>query len=225
MRRALVIALAFCAALAVARAQSSAPPPTPWVDATVATVNGEVVLKSDVLWNLALDREVAPAEFWDPKVQDMMLRTIVDQRLLLQEAAKLPATQATDEEVSKEIASLASQFNDAGDPNRFEARLRLVGLEMPRLARIVRDRLQITKFVDFRFRSFVVVTEPEIKAYFDAEIRPKLGDQTEAALAATLAAQRADIERVLVEEKINNAIDVYLEEARSRAEVVRLLEP
>lgn len=202
----------------VARAQA------PTFDATVATVNGELVLKSDVLWNLALDKEVAPAEFWDPKVQDMMLRTIIDQRLLLQEAAKLPATQATAEEVRQEIEKLASGFNET-DPMRFESRLRLVGLERPRLEQIVRDRLQITKFVDFRFRSFVVVTEPEIVAYFDAEIRPQLEDRTEGAAKAVLEARRAEIEAALVEEKINGAIDAYLEDARARAEVVRLLEP
>jgi hypothetical protein len=192
------------------------------IDATIATVNGDLVLKSDVLWNLALDPNVAPAEFWDHKVQDMMLRTIIDQRLLLQEASKLPATQATTEEVRQEIGKLANEFNGNSDPTRFETRLRLVGLDMLRLEQIIRDRLQITKFVDFRFRSFVVVTEPEITAYFDAEIKPKLPDKTPAALAAALAAQRPQIEKLLVEEKINDAIDTYLTAARGRAEVIRL---
>lgn len=191
------------------------------IDATLVMVNGDLVTKSDVLWNLALDPEVAPAEFWDPKIQDMMLRTLIDQRILLQEALKLPATRGTDEEIQAEIAQLTNKFN-ADDPMRFEKRLELVGLTGPRLSRIIRARLRILKFIDFRFRSFVVVTEPEIQAYFDAERRPKLDGQTEAAIAAQLAADHDEIEKLLAEEKINNAIDVYLEEARARAEVVRL---
>jgi len=192
------------------------------LDRTLATVNGDLILKSDVLWNLALDPEVAPAEFWDAKVQEMMLRTLIDQRLLLQEALKLPTTRATDEELQVETNKLAAQFNTPDDPMRFEQRLQLVGLTGPRLQRIVRARLRITKFVDFRFRSFVVVTDPEIRAYFDAEIRPKLPDRTEAAANAALEAQRKAIEQLLVEEKINNSIDVFLEDARARAEVIRL---
>jgi hypothetical protein len=207
-----VVALGMCSA---ARAQVE-------LDATLTAVNGDVILKSDVLWNLALDPTVAPAEFWLPEIQDRMLRTLVDQRLLLQEAAKLPATRSTDEEVAAEINRIAGEFNTPDDQTRLEARMRLVGLDRTRLEEIARDRLQIAKFVDFRFRSFVVVTEPEVKAYFDTEVRPKLPDQTEGALNAVLEARRAEIEQALVEEKINNSIDVYLEDARARAEIVEL---
>lgn len=194
-------------------------------DATIATVNGDLILKTDILWNLALDPDVAPAEFWDAKTQDMMLRTLIDQRLLLQEAAKLPSTRVSTEEVQDEIQKLAAQMNPPDDTTRFSRRLDLVGLTSDRLVRIVRNRLRILKFVDFRFRSFVVVTEPEIQSYFDAEVKPEYPNATQAELEAALKAQHDTIERLLVEEKINNAIDVYLDEARARAEIVRLDEP
>ena len=100
-----------------------------------------------------------------------------------------------------------------------------MGLSGPRLERILGVRLRILKFIDFRFRSFVVVTEPEIERYFDLEVRPSLPDQTPAAIAEALAAKRREIERVLVEEKINSSIDEYLEAARGRAQVVVFDEP
>jgi hypothetical protein len=190
-------------------------------DEAVATVNGDLILKSDVLWGLALDPEVKVEEFWDPKIQEMMLRTLVDQRLLLQEAEKLPATRATDAEVEKLRAEITANVNTRGR-TEFEERLRLVGLTSDQLDRMLRNRLQITKFIDFRFRSFVVVTDPEIRAYFDAEIKPALEDQTPAFLESSLQARRAEIERALIEEKINDSIDVYLEDARARAEIVTL---
>jgi hypothetical protein len=193
------------------------------LDATVATVNGEYVMKSDVLWNLALDPTVRPEDFWSQPTQDLMLRTLIDQRLLLQEASKLPATTVGDEEVADYIKGLAERFN-SDDANRFTRRLALVGLTGPRLETIVRDRLQIEKYVDFRFRSFIVLTEPEVRQYFDTEIKPKLEDQTAAGLDKIFAAQRPKIEQSMTEEKITTAIDTYLEEARSRAEVV-IFEP
>ena len=189
-------------------------------DGTVAEVDGELILKSDILWNLALDPAVAPAEFWDPATQKLMLRTLIDQRILLQEAAKLPATRVTDEEIAAAREELAGKFNGSDDPTRFERRLQLVGLSGPRLGAILRERQQILKFVDFRFRSFVVVTEPEIVRYFESELKPNLEDQTAVALEKAFAAERPTIERALIEEKINNAIDEYLEQARARARVV-----
>jgi len=189
-------------------------------DGTVAEVDGELILQSEVLWNLALDPSVAPAEFWDPAIQRLMLRTLVDQRLLLQEAAKLPATAVTDEELSEARDELAADFNSADDPTRFERRMRVVGLTGPRLTEILRQRRQILKFVDFRFRSFVVVTEPEIVRFFESDVKPGLPDQSPGAVDEALAAKRREIEQALIEEKINGSIDEYLEQARGRARVV-----
>ncbi len=189
-------------------------------DATIADVNGDLILQSDILWSLALDPAVAPAEFWDPAVQRLMLRTLIDQRILIQEAAKLPATRVTDEEIAAARGELVQNFNTPDDSTRFERRQRLVGLSGPRLEGILRERQQILKFVDFRFRSFVVVTEPEIVRYFESEVKPGLPDQSPGAVSDAFAAERRRIEQVLIEEKINSSIDEYLEEARARAQVV-----
>lgn len=189
-------------------------------DATVADVDGDLILQSDILWNLALDPAVAPSEFWDPAIQRLMLRTLVDQRILLQEAAKLPASRVTDEEIAAAREDVARAFNSSDDTTRFERRMRLVGLTGPRLNEILRARQQILKFVDFRFRSFVVVTEPEIVRYFESEVKPNLPDQSPGAVNEALTAKRSDIEQALIEEKINSSIDEFLEQARERARVV-----
>ena len=185
------------------------------LDETIVSVNGDLVLKSDILWNLALDPAVSVPEFWQRDIQDMMLRTLIDQRLLLQEASKLPATAVTDEEISAEVAVIRKRFEAQGDEIRLERRAEIVGLTDERLRRIVRQRLRILKFVDFRFRSFVVVTEPEIVDYFETEVRP--ADPT-----AMLPANRDRIQELLVEEKINASIDSFLENARARADVIQL---
>lgn len=193
-------------------------------DETTARVNGDLILRSEILWNLALLKNMAPAQFFDAKTQDQMLRTLIDQRLILQEAAKLPSLRVTDEEVARAVADLREEFNSPDDPQRFERRGELVGLTGPRLNEIVRARLRITKFVDFRFRTFVVVTEPEMQRYFDSEIKPapEMQGLTDAALKAAFDANRGTIEKILVEEKVNEAIDTFLEEARARADIVRL---
>jgi hypothetical protein len=206
-----------CGALCLALAATASAQSPVVFDETTATVNGDLILKSDVLWNLALDPSVAPPEFWQRSTQEMMQRTLVDQRLLLQEAAKLPATAVTDEEIDAERAEIANAFNAPGDDMRFTNRIRLVGLTEQRLRSIIRERLRIEKFVDFRFRSFVIVTEPEIVDYFETEVKPK--DP-----GAVLDALRDQIQTLLTEEKINNSIDSFLEDARARAEIVTFSE-
>src|SRR4029079_5403630 len=100
-----------------------------------------------------------PEDFWKPRPQEFMLRTLVDQKLILQDAGKLPSTQVTDEEIDACVVRLQSQFSASDDSTRFERRLDLVGLKGPQLQAIARDRLRIGKYIEFRFGSFVIVTE------------------------------------------------------------------
>lgn len=220
---ALALALGAGSALAGQGAGAPAAAGSPAVlDETVATVNGDLITRSDVLWNLAVDPSVRPEDFWTERSRELMLRTLVDQRLLLEEIGKLPLEPVTDQEVAKARADLAARFNTPDDPTRFERRTKLVGLVEARLDEILRNRLLIEKYVDFRFRSFVVVTEPEVVRYYETEIKPKLQERGVVLTDKDFADARPQIERALTEEKISSSVDAYLEEARTRAEIVRL---
>ena len=62
IRLGLIVVMAVLLALAPLRAVEAR---QNLFDATIADVNGDLILQSDILWNLALDPAVAPAEFWD----------------------------------------------------------------------------------------------------------------------------------------------------------------
>ena len=66
------------------------------------------------------------------------------------------------------------------------------------------------------------MTEPEIVRYFETELKPALQARGLVLTDKDLTEKRADIEKVLVNEKINAATDAYLEEARTRADIVIL---
>jgi hypothetical protein len=190
------------------------------LDETVAIVNGELIAKSDVLWNLALAADVSPEDFWKSHIQRSMLESVLDQTLLLQEAATLPAIRVSDEEVDERIKAISDGFVSADDPDRFVRRQALVGLTRDRFEEIVRDRLRIEKFVDFRFKSFVVVTEAELDRFFETEIRPTLVERGLVVTDQEKARLRPEAERGVVEEKTNAAIEAYLASARDGAEIV-----
>src|SRR6185369_1417655 len=121
-----------------ARAQSAV------VDQLAATVNGEAITQSDIVWGLALDPNVA-----EPKQdsQDMteMLNQLVDQSLLFDEAEHLPNLEPAPDEVNRAIGDLIRRFpSEAG----FYQRIGRVGITAEMLQNIIRRRLQILKYID-----------------------------------------------------------------------------
>jgi hypothetical protein len=148
-----------------------------------------------------------------------MLDSVVNQKLMLQEASTLPAIRVSDEEIEASINRIANEFASAEDPDRFVRRQALVGLSRQRLEEMVADRLRIEKFKDFRFKSFVVVTEAELDRFFESEIRPGLAARGVVVTEQEKAQLRPEIEAGVVENKTREAMDAYLAKAREVAEI------
>jgi hypothetical protein len=195
------------------------------VDKMVATVNGdgarpELITYSDLLWQMALqpDTPISP-----PRSDDLnrALHLVEDQRLILQEAKKLPTIAPTDAEVKAALAELVKLFA----PHEFEQRLRAVGfssVDDERLREIVRQRVEIEKYLDFRFRSFTVVSQEEVTNYYRDVYVPRFRQRNPGVLVPTLDKVRAELERTLTENKIESETDAFLDNARERAEIVIL---
>ena len=197
------------------------------VDKMVATVNvtGQadcgprcLITYSDLLWQLALQ----PNTLLDNPNSDQLnraLRLIIDQRLILQEAEKLPAISPTADEITAARNDLAKAF-----PSQtvFQERLFKVGLTSEKLDEILDQRIRIEKYLDFRFRNFVVITQKEITDYYESVLVPRLRNRAPGQIVPTLEEARGDIERILTEAKIESDTDAFLDSARERAEIVML---
>jgi hypothetical protein len=197
------------------------------VDKMVATVNAGVVTEcrqvclitySDLLWQLALQPNTSLAS---PNSEDLnrALRLIIDQRLILQEAEKLPSIAPTAEEIKTARDELVKAFPS---PSDFQQRLQQVGLTAEKLDEILEQRVRIEKYLDFRFRNFVVVTQQEIADYYRDVYVPRLRSRAPGQIVPTLEEARAEIERTLTESKIESDTDAFLDTARDRAEIVML---
>src|SRR5262245_59260664 len=98
------------------------------VDKMVATVNAgvrtDLITYSDLLWQLALQPDT-PLD--NPRSDDLnkALRLLIDQRLILQEAEKLPTIAPTANEVKEARDELARYFPTSGE---FQQRMLKVGL-------------------------------------------------------------------------------------------------
>jgi hypothetical protein len=202
------------------------------VDRMVAVVNGVssgLITYSDLLWQLALQPDT-PLSNPSQEQLNGALRLIINQRLILQEAEKLPTIQPTDKEVETELGLLVNQFPSANDLPQRAAR---VGLNTEQLREIVRQRVAIQKYLDFRFRSFTVITSKEVESYYTDIYVPRLRRQAPRIIIPTLDDQapnqngkprtvREQIESILTESKIESDTDAFLDETRERAEIVYL---
>src|SRR5688572_11233997 len=95
---------------ASARAQTPAAGGGEVVDRMVAIVNGgELITYSDLLWQLALQPNV-PID--NPRLEDLRrsLALLIDQRLVVQEADKLPHVHANEQEMKAAEAELIKRF-------------------------------------------------------------------------------------------------------------------
>lgn len=192
------------------------------VDKMVATVNAgvrtELITYSDLLWQLALQPNT-PLD--NPSTTDLnhALRLLIDQRLILQEAERLPTIAPTAREISDARAELAKNF--ASEPD-FRQRLLRVGLTSEKLDEILDQRLKMEKYLDFRFRSFVVISQAEIASYYRDVYIPRLRARFPGRVMPTLDEAKAEVERTLIEAKIESDTDAFLDAARERAEIVML---
>jgi len=92
----------------------------------------------------------------------------------------------------------------------------------PNFQRIIVDRLAIEKYLDFRFRSFIVITpEDEAKYYRDVFV-PDFRRRYPGVLVPGLDEKRPEIRGTLTEEKVASAIEAFLDDAKRRVQIVIL---
>ena len=192
------------------------------VDKMVATVNAgvrtELITYSDLLWQLALQPNTSLDNPTSAEL-NRALRLLIDQRLIIQEAEKLPSIAPTPKEINDARDELARNFASVTE---FQQRLQRVGLTTEKLDEILDQRLKMEKYLNFRFRSFVVISQTEIADYYRDVFVPRLRARSPGQIVPTLEEAKGQIEKVLTEAKIESDTDAFLDTARERAEIVML---
>ncbi len=191
-------------------------------DKTVASVtNGaratpDLITYSDLVWQLAV--EPGRPFTTQPNSHDLneALKTLEDQLLIVQEARKLPLAQTVEaqkefeDEVKKKRDELAQSF---GSRARLEERMKRVGLTSEQLDTILRDRVTIERYLDFRFRAFAIVSPKEISDQYEKEYRSQ---RNSGRIVPTLDQARDKIEHELMEAKIAEEIDKFIDSLRDQ---------
>jgi hypothetical protein len=175
-----------------------------------------------LLWELALQRN---ASLRPPSSEDLnrALQLLINQRLFALEAERVPRT-PTQKEIDDEIKRVLADFPSIAD---FENRLRIVGFDSIKddnFKSMMRRRVAIEKYLDFRFRSFAVITSEDEAKYYRETYVPAFRKKNPGLLMPPLDEKREEIRNFLIEGKVASDIEKFLDEAKSRVEIIILSE-
>src|ERR1700691_866408 len=189
------------------------------IDRIIATVNGYVILQSDLdeaLCYEALLSNRSLAQFNDDDRRAVLDR-LIDQELLRGQMKSADFRHATDEEVAAHVAEARRQSPQAASAEAWQALLAQYHLTEKSLFEHVRQQIDVMRLVDARLRPAVQIDSKSIEAYYRDQFVPKL--KKSGADQVPLAEVSNKIRELLTEQKVSEMLVSWLQTLRSEGQV------
>jgi len=216
-----IVLLLFVSAIRPVQAQQSIV-----LDRVAAIVNGELVLESDV------DEELRFTAFQPYRVdagesREAALNRLVDRTLILQQEKLQPQTEVSDEAVHEELQQLRQQIPackryDCTTDVGWEHFLSDNSFTEAEVEARWKQRMEVLRFIEVRFRSGARITQPEIQDYYKQTLLPEY--EKEKVKPPPLDSVSDRIQEVLLAKKVNSLLDEWLKSLRDQGSV-RILKP
>jgi hypothetical protein len=172
------------------------------------------------MWQIATGSRV-PLNAVPASTKEDTLDNIIDAKLIHQEVERLPSAAVTDKEIDDRLRTMIANFPSSVE---FQQRIESVGLTSAALRDVIRGQIEVEKYIDFRFRSFIVVTEEEIKNHYQTAEVEKAKEQGLIPPPLSDPKERKLVEEDLRQQKITNQMETWLADARKRADIIRLIQ-
>jgi len=227
-RRAFLAAALIAAALVPAGAQTPGAGSSVTLDRIVAIVNREAILQSDLEdeFRLAvLDPSRAGQSDMTPQqaLQRLISRALIQQQIHEED---IEAVRPTHEEVAARLKDLRTELpacvrSNCGSEDGWKAFLESHGLTPEHVDAYLRNRLEILRFIEMRFRQGIRISPEEIEAYYREKLVPQYpAGQTPPSLDDV----SPRIEEILLQQEVNKLFDDWLDNLQKQGEV-EVLDP
>jgi hypothetical protein len=192
------------------------------LDRVIAIVNGDIILESDV------DEEKrfqAIQPFRDPTLdfsRDKIVQRLIDRTLIEQQFESEPETSITDAELNAELARLHQEIpackeyhceTEAG----WQKYLADHGFTVEEFRGRWRQRMELLRFIEVRFRSGIRISDDEIKQYYETTLVPEYAKQKVTPPPVTTVSKR--VEEVLLQQQVGNLLLDWLKTLRAQGNV------
>jgi hypothetical protein len=186
------------------------------IDRTVATVGSQVVTRSDVIQHLRVQAflDGAPLDL-SPARQRQAVNRLVEQALIRHEVelSFYPPPDMADVDALVEKLRKPRLESDAD----FDRELRKYGITDEQLHQALQWQLTLLRFIEYRFRPGVQVSDADERAYYDRDFAPAARKQGGPVPAFEDVRDR--IEKILVDRKVDEALDRWIEQARTQVTI------
>jgi len=189
------------------------------IDRIVATVNGHIILQSDLdeaLCYEALLSGRSVAQFTDEDRRAALDR-LIDQELLGEQMKSASFQHASEAEAASQIAEARKLYPEAAATEGWRAVLARFGLTEKALIAHVEQQIDLMRLVDARLRPAVQIDSKSIEAYYREKFVPQLKES--GAGEVSLADVSGKIRELLTEEKVNELMVSWLQSLRSESKV------
>ena len=187
------------------------------LDRIVVTVNGDVILLSD--WQDELRYEALMSgrklENVTAEEQKAGLDHLIDQELVREQMRPADVKPIPPEQINKQMQVVEAEVLRENPGASWKQVLSKYDLSEDFIHNRITTELQQLQLVDTRFRPSVQVSQAEIEQYYKDQIVPKLpvGDPV------SLSEATPKIREILLQEKMNQMFDSWLESLRAQAQI------
>jgi len=196
------------------------------LDRIVAVVNGDVILESDVDEERRYE-EIQPYREAGTFSRDKAIQRLVDRDLILQQAELQPEDKVSDEELNAQLATLrkdipaCKQYNCQSDAG-WQKYLGDHGFTVEEFNERWRQRMELLKFIEVRFRAGITISDDQIKTYYEKTMLPEYAKRNVTPPKLETISKR--IEEVLLQQQVGSLLQDWLKSLRAQGSV-RIMTP
>jgi peptidyl-prolyl cis-trans isomerase SurA len=200
---------------------SAAPEHEVVLDRLIAVVNGDVILESDVGEERRFE-EVQPYRAATRFTRDRIIERLIDRALILQQAALQPEDAVSDQEVDAQLATLrkdipaCKQYKCETDDG-WKKYLGDHGFTEQEFRARWKQRMQLLKFIEARFRNGIKISNAEIRAYYEKTMLPEYAKRN--VTPPKLETIQNRIEEVLLQQEVGALLQDWLKSLRAQGSV------
>ena len=189
------------------------------IDRIVATVNGRIILQSDLdeaLGYEALLNNRNLSQFTDDDRRSVLDR-LIDQELLREQLKSADFKHASEAEAAAHVSDARKQYPQAATDAGWQSVLDQYHLREKDLLSHVQQQLDLMRLVDARLRPAVQIDSKTIETYYREKFVPQLRQSGSSELP--LSDVSARIRELLTEQKVSELLISWLQTLRSEGEV------
>jgi peptidyl-prolyl cis-trans isomerase SurA len=188
------------------------------LDGILATVNGHVILQSDLDEELRYENLMSGHEQQGTSAdgRKRVLDRLVDRELLTEQASTTEFAPTTEDEIEKQLEQVKSDYIQ-NLKTAWTAGLASRGFTETEIRDRIALELNQWKLIDVRLRPSVQIDQTAIADYYNRQFLPELRRSGAQPIALQEAVPK--IRELLTQQKINEALASWLETLRAQAQI------